>query len=54
MHNDVSSPIDSKYLPLHSLQYESIFGKTYESCIMLPEDVSPQLGWGEAQEIVRI
>ena len=35
-------------------QYESIFGKTYESSLMFPSNVSPQLEWGEAQEIVRI
>ncbi|MFH1381546.1 MAG: hypothetical protein ABIH70_01485 [Chloroflexota bacterium] len=35
-------------------QYESIFGKTYESRLMFPANVSPQLEWGEAKEIIRL
>jgi len=35
-------------------QYESIFGKTYESCLMFPANVSPQFEWGEAQEVIRL
>jgi len=35
-------------------QYESIFGKTYESCLMFPTDKSPQLEWGAAQEVIKL
>lgn len=35
-------------------QYESVFGRTYESCLMFPENVSPQLEWGEAREVIRL
>lgn len=35
-------------------QYESIFGKTYESCLIFPKDKSAQLEWGEAQEVIRL
>ena len=35
-------------------QYESIFDKTYESCLMFPANSSPQLEWGEAKEVIRL
>ena len=35
-------------------QYESIFGKTYESCLMFPTDKSPQLEWSAAQEVIKL
>jgi hypothetical protein len=37
-------------------QYESMFGKTYESDLMFPVNVTPQLEWGEVKQanIIRI
>jgi len=33
-------------------QYESILGKTYESCLFFPSNAAPELKYGEAKEIV--
>jgi hypothetical protein len=33
-------------------QYESILGKTYESCLFFPGNAAPELKYGEAKEIV--
>lgn len=35
-------------------QYESIFGKTYESCLIFPKDKSAQLEWSEAKEVIKL
>ncbi len=33
-------------------QYESILGKTYESCLLFPANAAPELKYGEAKEII--
>ena len=33
-------------------QYESVFGKTYESCLLFPANAAPELKYGEAKEVI--
>lgn len=52
-----SIPVPERYtlrLGYIRAQYESIFGKTYESCLMFPTDKSPQLEWSAAQEVIKL